>query len=68
MGDLCKFRHKGSEFRCPQGYGYQNRINHLLSCIGKGSHLPVIKLYKEERAHKTRQSEMGEHFVTGSAY
>ena len=64
MGNLCKFRHKGSEFRCPQGYGYQNGINHLLSCIGKGSHLPVIKLYEEERAHKKRQSEMGEHFVT----
>ena len=24
MGDLCEFSYKGSEFRCPQGYGYQN--------------------------------------------
>ena len=63
MGALCKSRGKNSEFRCPQASGRQNGIIHLISCVGKGSHLPVLELYNKEKLNATRQSKLGEHFA-----
>ena len=62
MGSLYKYQHKHSERRCPQGYGYQNGITHLIACVGKENYILVLKLYREEKARKNKETVMGEYF------